>query len=54
MGQLLLGIDVGTYSSKGVIVDAGGKVLRSIVVAHTNYLTYFYGEVSKYQPLNQN
>lgn len=34
MGQLLLGIDVGTYSSKGVIADAGGKILSSVVVDH--------------------
>lgn len=35
MGQLLLGIDVGTYSSKGVLVNPAGKVLRSHVVEHT-------------------
>jgi len=34
MGQLLLGIDVGTYSSKGVLVDPSGVVLRSHVVEH--------------------
>lgn len=31
---LLLGIDVGTYSSKGVLTDLDGKVLRSAVVQH--------------------
>ncbi|MBN1535460.1 MAG: FGGY-family carbohydrate kinase [Anaerolineales bacterium] len=31
---MFLGIDVGTYSSKGVIVDAVGKVLLSSVVNH--------------------
>ncbi|MEX2540780.1 MAG: FGGY-family carbohydrate kinase [Trueperaceae bacterium] len=35
MGSLLLGIDVGTYSSKGVLVSAEGEVLRTHVVAHT-------------------
>ena len=34
MGQLLLGIDVGTYSSKGVLVAPDGAVLRSHVVDH--------------------
>lgn len=34
MGQLLLGIDVGTYSSKGVLVEPDGTVLRSYVVEH--------------------
>ncbi len=34
MGRLLLGIDVGTYSSKGVLVEADGAVLRSHVVEH--------------------
>jgi xylulokinase len=34
MGQLLLGIDVGTYSSKGVLVDPDGAVLRSYVTEH--------------------
>ncbi len=34
MGQLLLGIDVGTYSSKGVLVEPGGTVLKSQVVDH--------------------
>lgn len=34
MGSLLLGIDVGTYSSKGVLVEPDGKVLRTEVVEH--------------------
>ena len=34
MKQFLLGIDVGTYSSKAVLTDFSGKVLRSCVVAH--------------------
>ncbi len=34
MSDLLLGIDVGTYSSKGVLVDPTGKVLCSHVVEH--------------------
>lgn len=35
MAKLLLGIDVGTYSSKGVVVDADGKVLARHVVPHS-------------------
>lgn len=35
MAELLLGIDVGTYSSKGVLVQPDGKVLRSEVVDHS-------------------
>jgi xylulokinase len=34
MSRLLLGIDVGTYSSKGVLVEPDGTVLRSHVVEH--------------------
>lgn len=34
MGTIFLGIDVGTYSSKGVLVDLGGRVLRTQVVEH--------------------
>jgi xylulokinase len=34
MADLLLGIDVGTYSSKGVLVEPGGTVLKSHVVQH--------------------
>jgi len=34
MGQLLLGVDVGTYSSKGVLVEPDGTVLRTHVVDH--------------------
>lgn len=34
MSQLLLGIDVGTYSSKGVLVEPDGTVLASHVVPH--------------------
>jgi xylulokinase len=34
MSGLLLGIDVGTYSSKGVLVEADGKVVKSAVVEH--------------------
>src|SRR3990172_7206649 len=35
MSQLLLGIDVGTSSSKGVLVEPDGNVLRSHVTEHT-------------------
>ncbi len=35
MSDLLLGIDVGTYSSKGVLVGADGTVLKTHVVEHT-------------------
>jgi xylulokinase len=35
MAELLLGIDVGTYSSKGVLVSPEGGVLRSQVFPHT-------------------
>lgn len=34
MPQLLLGIDVGTYSSKGVLVEPDGTVLATHVVEH--------------------
>lgn len=34
MRDLLLGIDVGTYSSKGVLVEPDGSVLKSCVVEH--------------------
>ncbi|MBB6096782.1 xylulokinase [Deinobacterium chartae] len=34
MSELLLGIDVGTYSSKGVLVTPGGEILKSHVVPH--------------------
>jgi xylulokinase len=34
MSDLLLGIDVGTYSSKAVLVSPAGEVLRSAVVEH--------------------
>lgn len=34
MGELLLGIDVGTYSSKGVLTTPDGEVLRQHVVPH--------------------
>jgi xylulokinase len=34
MSDLLLGIDVGTYSSKGVLVEADGTVLKTHVVEH--------------------
>lgn len=33
--ELLLGVDVGTYSTKGVLVTAGGEVLASHVIEHT-------------------
>ncbi|CAA9558064.1 MAG: Xylulose kinase [uncultured Thermomicrobiales bacterium] len=33
-GELLLGIDVGTYSSKGVLCTASGEVLQTEVVEH--------------------
>lgn len=32
--KLLLGVDIGTYSSKGVLVDSEGAVVCSIVIAH--------------------
>lgn len=35
MSELLLGIDVGTYSSKGVLVDPDGMVMRQHVVEHS-------------------
>lgn len=34
MSKLLLGIDVGTYSSKGVLVEADGKLVKTAVVEH--------------------
>ncbi|WP_225429839.1 FGGY-family carbohydrate kinase [Deinococcus detaillensis] len=34
LANLLLGIDVGTYSSKGVLTDLAGNVLKSLVIAH--------------------
>lgn len=34
MGKLLLGIDVGTYSTKGVLVEPDGTLLRAHVVEH--------------------
>ena len=34
MGELLLGIDIGTYSSKGILVNPSGEVLKSCVVDH--------------------
>lgn len=34
MSQLLLGIDIGTYSSKGVLVELDGTVVRSGQVEH--------------------
>ncbi|MCC6310298.1 MAG: FGGY-family carbohydrate kinase [Trueperaceae bacterium] len=34
MAEVLLGIDVGTYSSKGVLTDLNGAVLKSHVVEH--------------------
>lgn len=33
--DILLGIDVGTYSTKGVLTDANGTVLESYTVEHT-------------------
>ncbi len=35
MAELLLGIDVGTYSSKAVLVEPDGKVIRTETVEHT-------------------
>lgn len=35
MSELLLGIDIGTYSSKGVLVQPDGTVLKSHVVEHS-------------------
>ena len=34
MGELLLGVDVGTYSTKGVLVAPNGTILKSHVVPH--------------------
>jgi xylulokinase len=34
MGNLLLGIDVGTYSSTGVLVEIEGTVLKTHVIEH--------------------
>jgi len=34
MSGLLLGIDVGTYSSKGVLVEPDGRVVKTAVVEH--------------------
>jgi xylulokinase len=34
MSKLLLGIDVGTYSSKGVLVEMDGTVIKTAVVEH--------------------
>src|SRR5258706_15415450 len=34
MKELLLGIDIGTYSSKAVLVTPAGEVLRTAVVPH--------------------
>ena len=35
MSELLLGIDIGTYSSKGVLVTPDGQILKTHVVPHT-------------------
>lgn len=35
MGSLLLGIDIGTYSAKGVLCTPEGEVLETAVVEHT-------------------
>jgi len=35
MSQILLGIDIGTYSSKGVLVEPNGRVLQTYVVEHS-------------------
>lgn len=40
MAELLLGIDVGTYTSKGVLVNPEGKVIRSQVVEHEMSIPY--------------
>jgi len=34
MNKLLLGIDLGTYSSKGVLVETNGTVVKTAVVEH--------------------
>jgi xylulokinase len=34
MGSLLLGVDIGTYSTKGVLVEPDGTILKSHVVQH--------------------
>src|SRR6188768_2967944 len=33
-GSLLLGVDIGTSSTKGVLCDAGGTVLATAVIEH--------------------
>ena len=33
-GEYLLGVDIGTYSSKGVLVDKDGEVVASHIVQH--------------------
>jgi len=33
-GQVLLGVDIGTYSAKGVLCNPGGEVLRTLTVEH--------------------
>ena len=33
--NFFLGIDIGTYSTKGVIIDNNGKVIFSHQVSHT-------------------
>lgn len=40
MPELLLGIDVGTYSSKGVLVKPDGQVVKTAVVEHTIDMPY--------------
>lgn len=35
MSDLLLGVDIGTYSSKGVLVQADGVILKTHVVQHS-------------------
>ncbi|MEJ2630831.1 MAG: FGGY-family carbohydrate kinase [Acidihalobacter sp.] len=40
MSELLLGIDVGTYSSKGVLVRPDGTIVKSATVPHTMDIPY--------------
>ncbi len=40
MSGLLLGIDVGTYSSKGVLVETDGTVVKTAVVEHAMSIPY--------------
>ena len=52
MGQdLLLGIDIGTYESKGVLTTPQGKVIAQATIAHKLlfYLIIFGNPISSLQ-----